>query len=109
MTKQEFFEKISDVLQLDEPATAATELTDDIWDSAAREIAPNGVRVNVISPADISTPMTHRNPDYLKNKANIYPLGVGEVADAAELAVFLLSKKSKWITAQDYVLDCGAY
>ena len=77
--------------------------------SAAREIAPNGVRVNVISPADISTPMTHRDPDYLKNKANIYPLGVGEVADAAELAVFLLSKKSKWITAQDYVLDCGAY
>ena len=53
--------------------------------------------------------MTHRDPDYLKNKANIYPLGVGEVADAAELAVFLLSKKSKWITAQDYVLDCGAY
>lgn len=36
MTKQEFFEKISDVLLLDEPATAATELTDDIWDSAAQ-------------------------------------------------------------------------
>ncbi len=77
--------------------------------SVAREVAPSGVRVNVISPSDISTPMTHRDPDYLKNKANMYPLGVGEVADAAELAVFLLSQKSKWITAQDYVLDCGAY
>ena len=77
--------------------------------SVAREVAPSGVRVNVISPSDISTPMTHRDPDYLKNKASMYPLGVGEVADAAELAVFLLSEKSKWITAQDYVLDCGAY
>ena len=36
MTKQEFFEKISDVLQLDETATSATELTDDIWDSASQ-------------------------------------------------------------------------
>ena len=77
--------------------------------AVAHEVAPSGVRVNVISPSDISTPMTHKDPDYLKNKANMYPLGVGEVADAAELAVFLLSEKSKWITAQDYVLDCGAY
>ena len=77
--------------------------------AVAHEVAPSGVRVNVISPSDISTPMTHIDPDYLKNKASMYPLGVGEVADAAELAVFLLSEKSKWITAQDYVLDCGAY
>ncbi len=77
--------------------------------AVAHEVATSGVRVNIISPSDISTPMTHIDPDYLKSKANMYPLGVGEVADAAELAVFLLSEKSKWITGQDYVLDCGAY
>lgn len=72
----------------------------------AKELAPRGIRVNCVLPADIATPMTLADPDILASKN--YPMGVGEVADVANLVVFLLSAKAKWITGQNYVVDCAS-
>ncbi len=73
----------------------------------AKELAPHGVRVNCVLPADILTPMTLADPDILASKN--YPMGVGEVSDVANLVVFLLSYKAKWITGQNYVVDCASF
>ena len=73
----------------------------------AREMAPQGVRVNCVSPSLIETNMiddTSRR--YAEGK---YPMGLGSVPDAANLIVYLLASESKWITAQNYVVDCGAF
>ena len=78
--------------------------------SIARENATYGIRFNCVSPSDIVTPMTHGNAPILnimKEKKDKYPMGFGEVEDVANLITFLISDKSKWITTQNYVADCG--
>lgn len=79
--------------------------------SLAKELSPFGIRVNTVSPSDIKTPMvlcnefpTIRGTDHEKK---YYPLGYGEVSDVANMIVYLLSDAAKWITAQDYIIDCG--
>jgi 3-oxoacyl-[acyl-carrier protein] reductase len=74
----------------------------------ALELAPS-VRVNAIAPAVVKTRFAER---LLVNGedavAAMYPLRrLGEVADVAETAVFLLSDHSSWITGQTVVLDGG--
>ena len=73
----------------------------------AKEIAPSGIRANCVLPADIETPMTLADPDILYSKH--YPMGIGEVSDVANVITFLLSEKAKWITGQNYVIDCGSF
>lgn len=75
--------------------------------SIARELAPHGIRANCILPSDISTPMTLADPEILASKS--YPMGVGEVSDVANLVAFLLSDKARWITGQNYVVDCASF
>ncbi len=78
--------------------------------SIARELAPFGIRFNCISPSDIVTPMTHGNTPILnimKEKENKYPMGFGEVSDVSNMIIYLLSDKAKWITTQNYIIDCG--
>lgn len=72
----------------------------------AKEVAPFGVRVNLVSPTDIGIPLTESLPDEVRPD---YPLGMGQVSDVANLVVFLLSDKAKWITGQDYILDCASF
>ena len=78
----------------------------------AKEIASSGVRINTISPSHIETNMTKHNlehirVDYLEKYKDIYPLGLGKVDDVANMIIFLLSEKAKWLTRQDYIVDCG--
>lgn len=76
--------------------------------SAAKELAPHGIRLNVVSPSEIATPMT----DALEHSAarrHLYPMGFGEVRDVAGLIVFLLSNEARWITGQNYVVDCASF
>ena len=74
-----------------------------------RECAPAGVRFNCVSPAAIRTPLLATNdPDALAQQEALYPMGLGSVDDVAGLVTFLLSDKAKWITTQNYVIDCGA-
>lgn len=77
--------------------------------SIAKEYAPYGIRANCILPTVIKTPMTSSRGDYLEEQAAKYPLGVGKPADVANLAAFLLSDRACWITAQNYVVDCGSF
>ena len=73
----------------------------------AKEFAPHGIRINCVLPADIITPMTLADPEILASKN--YPMGVGEVSDVANLVAFLLSDKARWITGQNYVVDCASF
>ena len=76
--------------------------------SVAREIAPSGIRINCVSPTNIETPMTDSDitRDYSEGK---YPMGWGRVSDVANMIAFLLSSCSRWITRQNYVIDCGGH
>ena len=76
----------------------------------AAEFAPN-IRVNCIAPSLIKSKMTK---DIIKNSkieesiAKLHPLKrIGEGIDAANLALFLLSKNSSWITGQIIGVDGG--
>lgn len=81
--------------------------------SIAAYYAKNNIRVNVIAPALIDTPMAERavnNPDILRFIQTKQPLdggraGIPEDVDGA--AVFLLSKASKFITGQVLAVDGG--
>lgn len=76
----------------------------------ARETAPSGVRFNCVSPSDIVTPMTHGSEpifNIMKEKEDKYPMGFGEVGDVARMIAYLLSDDAKWITTQNYIIDCG--
>ena len=78
--------------------------------SLAAEFAP-GIRVNCIAPSLTDTPLAERmlNSDE-KRKANAdrHPMkAIGTAEDSAELAVFLLSEKTKWMTGQIIHLDGG--
>ncbi len=74
----------------------------------AKELAPK-VRVNSISPGTVETPMTQ---DFIateagENHLKDYPLGVGHCEDITNLACFLLSDSSRWITGQNIIIDGG--
>ena len=74
--------------------------------SVARELAPAGLRGNCVSPTVIETEMVNDiTRSYSEGK---YPFGFGKVSDVANVVVFLLSEQSKWITNQNYIIDCGA-
>ena len=78
--------------------------------SLAAEWAPK-VRVNVIAPSITNTPLANRflNNDTKKEKASQrHPLKrIGTTQDVAQLASFLLSDKSSWMTGQVIGLDGG--
>lgn len=75
----------------------------------SKELAPQGIRANCILPSMIKTQMTYNLKDILKPEDGdeSYPFGWGETIDVANLAIFLLSDKSKFISGQNYVLDSG--
>lgn len=80
--------------------------------SASLELAKRKIRVNAVSPGVVVTPMTNKLFDLItqENKEEIiamHPLGLGEVQDIAELIIFLLSSKSRWITGQNIKIDGG--
>ena len=73
--------------------------------SIARELAPSYIRVNCVSPTLIQTPMADEIArTYAEGK---YPMGLGEVSDVANMVIYLLAEQSHWITAQNYIVDCG--
>ena len=76
----------------------------------ARELSSQQIRVNTVSPSMIATPMLgDGSSDYYQEMSQKYPFGFGKPEDIANMIVFLLSDKSKWITGQNYILDCGTY
>ena len=78
--------------------------------SLAAEFAPK-IRVNVIAPSLTDTPLAIKllsSEEKKKASGERHPLKrVGESKDIAEIASFLLSEKSSWITGQVFHVDGG--
>jgi len=78
--------------------------------SLAAEYAPN-IRVNVVAPSLVNTPLAKRllnNDKKIEMMSERHPLKrVGEATDIAEIALFLLSNKSSWMTGQVIGVDGG--
>jgi len=77
--------------------------------TAAKELGKFGIRVNVILPGFIKTPMTDVVPDKVKEafEAQIPLGGFGLPVDIAEVAAFLASSRSKYITAASIDVNGG--
>ncbi len=77
--------------------------------SAARELAPMGIRVNALLPGLIDTPMVaifpkERNSEFV----NRVPLGrIGVSRDVANAALFLACDASSYITGTELPVDGG--
>jgi 3alpha(or 20beta)-hydroxysteroid dehydrogenase len=75
-----------------------------ITQSAAIELAPQGIRVNSIHPGFIRTPMTEGVPD------DVVTIPLGRGADPIEVStfvVFLASDESSYATGAEFVVDGG--
>ncbi|MBR3206588.1 MAG: SDR family oxidoreductase [Bacillus sp. (in: Bacteria)] len=79
---------------------------------AAAELMEKGIRINEACLAPVRTPMSTGWMEKLTEEGTqklleSYPLGIGEVEDAANLICFLLSPESKWINGQIVTADGG--
>ena len=76
---------------------------------AALELAPSGVRVNVLSPGITATPMSQEeNPQRLAAMTASVPMGrAGTPTDMAAAAVYLCSPQARFVTAANLVVDGG--
>ena len=77
--------------------------------NAALEYAPYKVRVNVVGPAFIRTPLIQGlTPDVLKRLEGQHPIGrLGESSEVAELVLWLASDKASFVTGSYYAIDGG--
>ena len=78
--------------------------------TAALEYSSQGIRVNAIGPGYILTPMVTANLDAerLKSAALLHPIGrLGRPEEVAELALWLNSDKSSFVTGSYYNVDGG--
>ena len=74
--------------------------------------SPEGVRVNCICPGWIETamsqPFLEENPDGREFAGKIAPMGrIGQPEDVAEVALFLASDASRFVTGAAYNVDGG--
>lgn len=86
--------------------------------SLAREVVDNNIRVNAIMPGYIRTPMVDNmaklsnrdNPEeVIDGIAGAIPMKrLGNIEELGELAAFLASEESSYITAQGIVIDGGS-
>ena len=77
--------------------------------SVAKELASRNICVNAIAPGFIRTDMTSKLPEEVQKKMlSIIPLArFGEAKDVADLALFLSSESSSYITGQVIQVDGG--
>jgi NAD(P)-dependent dehydrogenase (short-subunit alcohol dehydrogenase family) len=77
----------------------------------ALELAPYGITVNVISPGAIRTGGNEErdlDEEFMKKVKIEIPLGrMGEGEEVANLALFLASDESDYITGTDIIIDGG--
>jgi len=77
--------------------------------AAAKELAPRGVRVNALAPGFIDTELVGAlTADQAARTLSMIPMGrKGTVADVANVALFLASDLSSYVTGQVLGVDGG--
>jgi len=78
----------------------------------ARELAPEGIRVNAIAPGWVASDMGERMGKALGEEnmlAGIPLRRAGTPAEIGKLAVYLASSDASWITGKIYRIDGGAF
>jgi NAD(P)-dependent dehydrogenase (short-subunit alcohol dehydrogenase family) len=77
--------------------------------TAAVEYAKAGIRVNAICPGPIRTGIVQSMPaEYIDAVTKMIPAGrIGDAAEVANLAVYLASDESKYLTGAGIVIDGG--
>lgn len=79
--------------------------------SLAAELASFKIRVNAIAPSLTQTPLANallNSPEKMEASGKRHPLGrVGQPADLANMALFLLNQENSWITGQILKVDGG--
>lgn len=77
--------------------------------SLARELAPNGIRVNTLVPGPTNTPMMAGIPDdWMEQMVSAIPLGrMCEPVEVARVASFLASDDAGFITGQNIAVNGG--
>lgn len=81
--------------------------------SAASFYAKNNIRINVISPGLIESPMSKRAAEnetimeYIKTKQPLDGGRIGQPDDISGMAALLLSNQSSFITGQNILVDGG--
>lgn len=75
----------------------------------AREVAPQGIRANVVAPGFTETDMTRQmEPPVLKKYLEMVPLGrIGKPEEIAYMVTFLASTRAAYITGKVFVVDGG--
>lgn len=81
-----------------------------LTEAAAIEYADKGVRINVVGPGFIKTPLVESSMDQASKDAlvGLHPMGrLGESAEVAELVLWLSSDKASFVTGAYYNVDGG--
>lgn len=76
--------------------------------SLAKELAPQAINVNAIAPGLIDTAMSRARGQEMAAKAVRWPR-IGRPQDIAQLAVYLASDESEFVTGQVLGVNGGAY
>jgi len=92
--------------------TATKGAVDAITGVLSRELGPRKIRVNALNPGMIETEGTHTagfiGSDFEKGIVTQVPFGrIGQPEEVADIAVFLATKESRWLTGETLIASGG--
>jgi len=93
--------------------TATKGAVDSITGVLAKELGPRKIRVNSVNPGMVETEGTHTagfvGSDFETWAVSTTPLGrIGQPDDIADVAVFLASDDSRWMTGESLIASGGS-